>query len=109
MAPNFEKYTYKVTWSEDDGEFLGLCVEFPSLSWLAETSEQTLKGIHSVVKICIEDMLENDELVPLPVSLRHYSGKFMVRIPPDVHRNLALEAIEMGVSLNRIASAKLAH
>jgi len=109
MVPNFEKYTYKVTWSEDDGEFLGLCVEFPGLSWLAETSEDTLKGIHSVVKICIEDMLENDESVPLPVSLRHYSGKFMVRIPPDVHRNLALEAIETGVSLNRIASAKLAH
>lgn len=109
MALNFEKYTYRVTWSEEDDEFLGLCSEFPSLSWLAETSEKTLKGIHLVVKTSIEDMLENGEEIPLPISSRSYSGKFMVRIPPEVHRHLAMEAIEAGVSLNRIASAKLAH
>jgi predicted HicB family RNase H-like nuclease len=33
----------------------------------------------------------------------------MVRVPPEVHRQLAIEAAESGVSLNRIASAKLAH
>ncbi|GFO77218.1 toxin [Bathymodiolus platifrons methanotrophic gill symbiont] len=54
-------------------------------------------------------MLENGEEIPVPISSRNYSGKFMVRIPPEVHRHLALEAIEAGVSLNRIASAKLAH
>ncbi|BCG65385.1 MAG: antitoxin [Methyloprofundus sp.] len=109
MAYKFEKYTYRVTWSEEDEEFVGLCSEFPSLSWLAETSEETLKGIHLVVKGCLEDMLENGEEIPTPISSRSYSGKFMVRIPPEVHRHLALEAIEAGVSLNRIASAKLAH
>ena len=32
-----DKYTYRVTWSEEDGEYVGLCAEFPSLSWLADT------------------------------------------------------------------------
>ena len=109
MVLEFEKYTYRVTWSEEDNEFVGLCSEFPGLSWLASSSEETLKGIHSVVKDCIADMLNNGEEVPLPISSRNYSGKFMVRVPPEVHRHLALEAIEAGVSLNRIASAKLAH
>jgi len=109
MAYKFEKYTYRVTWSEEDEEFVGLCSEFPSLSWLAETSEETLRGIHSAVKECLEDMLESGEEIPIPISSRNYSGKFMVRIPPEVHRHLALEAIEAGVSLNRIASAKLSH
>jgi len=109
MALNFEKYTYRVTWSEEDEEFVGLCSELPSLSWLDATSEKTLKGIHLVVEECLEDMLQNGEEIPLPISLRDYSGKFMVRIPPEVHRHLALEAIEAGVSLNRIASSKLAH
>ena len=109
MTHNFEKYTYRVTWSEEDGEFVGLCSEFPSLNWLAETSEETLKGIHLVVKGCLKDMLENGEEIPIPISSRNYSGKFMVRVPPEVHRHLALEALEAGVSLNRIASAKLAH
>jgi predicted HicB family RNase H-like nuclease len=31
----------------------------------------------------------------------------MVRIPPELHRRLTLEAAEAGVSLNRLASAKL--
>lgn len=39
---------------------------------------------------------------------KHYSGEFRVRIPPEVHRALATQAAEQGVSLNRLASAKLA-
>lgn len=109
MATEIDKYTYRVTWSEDDGEFVGLCAEFPSLSWLAGTSAKALKGVQMVVKECIEDMASNEEDIPSPISTRQYSGKFMVRVPPEVHRHLVTEAAESGVSLNRIASAKLAH
>ena len=109
MVLEVEKYTYRVTWSEEDQEFVGLCAEFPSLSWLASTPEKALKGIGSVVKECIGDMVQNSEDVPSPISSRQYSGKFMVRVPPEVHRHLAIEAAESGISLNRIASAKLAH
>lgn len=55
----------------------------------------------------VADMQANDERVPEPIALRHYSGKFTVRIPPDLYRRLALEAAESGTSLNRLASAKL--
>jgi predicted HicB family RNase H-like nuclease len=109
MISETDKYTYRVTWSEDDGEFIGLCAEFPGLSWLATCPEDALKGIRSVVNDCIKDMAESGEDAPRPIAIRQYSGKFMVRIPPEVHRHLAIEAAESGVSLNRIASAKLAH
>jgi predicted HicB family RNase H-like nuclease len=109
MTSKSDKYTYRVTWSEEDDEFVGLCAEFPGLSWLATGPEEALKGIRSIVKDCVEDMAENGEDIPRPIATRKYSGKFMVRIPPEVHRRLATEAAESGVSLNRIASAKLAH
>ena len=109
MEPEISKYTYRVTWSEEDEEFVGLCAEFPSLSWLAATPEKALKGISEVVKHCISDMLQHNEDIPPAISSREYSGKFMVRVPPEVHRQLVIEAAESGVSLNRIASAKLAH
>jgi len=109
MVLESDKYTYRVLWSDEDEEFVGLCAEFPSLSWLAPTSEKALKGIRAVVKNCIADMNKNKEEVPSPLTARKYSGKFMVRVPPEVHRHLAIEAAESGVSLNRIASAKLAH
>jgi len=109
MVLESDKYTYRVLWSEEDQEFVGLCAEFPSLSWLASTLEKALKGIRSVVKDCVLDMSKSKEELPIPLSARKYSGKFMVRVPPEVHRHLAIEAAESGVSLNRIASAKLAH
>ncbi|WP_373321535.1 toxin-antitoxin system HicB family antitoxin [Rivihabitans pingtungensis] len=47
-------------------------------------------------------------MIPQPLAEKHYSGEFRVRIPPELHRQLALMAAEQGVSLNRLASAKLA-
>lgn len=109
MVNEIKKYTYRVTWSDEDDEFIGLCTEFPSLSWLAPTSAKALNGIQAVVKECVTDMTKNEEELPQAISARNFSGKFMVRVPPEVHRHLALEAAESGVSLNRIASVKLAH
>ena len=51
--------------------------------------------------------MQNQEPVPDPISKREYSGKFMVRIPPEQHRELAIQAAEQGVSLNRLVSSKL--
>lgn len=102
-----DKYTYRVTWSEDDKEYVGLCAEFPSLSWLAKTPEKSLIGIRKVVDDVVRDMRKRSESVPDPISSRHYSGKFMVRVPPQVHQRLAIQAAEYGVSLNRLANAKL--
>ncbi|MBU4212461.1 MAG: toxin-antitoxin system HicB family antitoxin [Kiritimatiellae bacterium] len=102
-------YTYRVTWSEEDKEYVGLCAEFPSLSWLASAPETALRGVRSVVADAVEDMERRKEPVPAPLASRSFSGKFMVRVPTNVHRELAVEAAEAGVSLNRLASAKLAH
>ncbi len=107
MATKNDKYTYRVTWSEDDNEYVGLCAEFPSLSWLADTPEKALQGIRNLVADVLFDMGKTDEPIPAPIASKHFSGKFMVRVPPEVHRKLAIQAAESGVSLNRIASSKL--
>ena len=103
-----DHYTYRVTWSAEDNEHVGLCVEFPSLSWLAKTPEDALKGIRNTVAEAVKDMRLSGETPPSPLAEKHYSGEFRVRIPPEVHRALATQAAEQGVSLNRLASAKLA-
>jgi predicted HicB family RNase H-like nuclease len=105
---NTNHYTYRVTWSQEDGEHVGLCAEFPSLSWLDATPEAALAGIRKLVASVARDMKASGEHIPVPLSEKHYSGEFRVRIPPEVHRQLAIQAAEQGVSLNRLASAKLA-
>ena len=107
MAIKNDHYTYRVTWSEEDNEYVGLCAEFPSLSWLANTQEAALKGIRNVVADVIKDMKKNGEEIPQPLASKNYSGKFMVRVPPEVHRNLAIQAAESGVSINRLVSTRL--
>ena len=103
-----DKYTFRVLWSDEDDEFIGLCAELPSLSWLAASREAALAGIVKVVRQAVTDMAADGEAVPAPLTDRDYSGVFKVRVPPSVHRNLVIEAAEAGVSLNRLVSAKLA-
>ena len=107
MNKEIDRYTYRVTWSEEDREHVGLCAEFPSLSWLEKTPEKALLGIRRLVKESIADMRKNHEVAPEPIATKAFSGKFMVRIPPQTHRTLAIQAAESGISLNRLVSSKL--
>jgi hypothetical protein len=75
-----DKYTYRVFWSEEDGEFVGLCAEFLSLSWLAKADVETLGGIKTVVRGVLADMKKNAELTPELLASKKYSGAFKVRI-----------------------------
>ena len=104
-----DHYTYRVTWSAEDEEYIGLCAEFPSLSWLAPAPEEAFCGIRELVSDSLTDMRASNETAPEPMADRTYSGKFMVRVPPETHRALAIRAAEEGVSLNRLVSARLAN
>src|SRR5699024_7984113 len=101
-------YTYRVTWSAEDGEYVATCLELPSLSWLADTPRDALAGAEQVAAEVGADMLQASEPVPTPLADQHFSGRFNVRVPETLHRKLATEAAEEGVSLNRLVSDRLA-
>src|SRR3990167_2467543 len=103
-----DKYAYRVMWSEEDQEYVGLCAEFPSLSWLDKSQEAAFKGIRKLVAESIDDMKSHHETIPEPLSSKKFSGKFIVRVTPERHREFVLEAQENKVSLNRYVNDKLA-
>lgn len=84
----------------------GLCAEFPSLSWLAAAPEGAWEGIRTAVADGVADMQANQEAMPEPLATRKYRDRLMVRIPPEVHRRLAVEAAEVGISRNRLTSVR---
>lgn len=104
---NADHYTYRVRWSGDDEAFVGTVAEFPSLSWLSDSQMDAFQGIRSLVADVLVDMEDTGETPPEAIANRSYSGKFMVRITPEAHRQLALEAAEQQVSLNRLAASRL--
>ena len=108
MAKTTDRYTYRVIWSEEDEMYIGLCAEFGLLSHLDDTPEKAFAGIREVVADVVDILQEDGDPIPEPISTRHYSGTLTVRVPPETHRALAMDAAEAGVSMNRLVSARLA-
>ena len=66
-----KKYTYHVTWSEEDNAYIGLCAEFPSLSWLDAEQFKAFSGIVVLVGNIVADMGINNEKLPIPLSKKY--------------------------------------
>ena len=71
-----DHYTYRVTWSEEDSEYIGLCSEFPSLSWLASEPESARQGIRQMVADVVVDLQANGEPVPEPLAAKKIQRAF---------------------------------
>jgi len=93
---------------EDEQEYAGLCSEFPRLSHFDDTHEAALAGIRNLVAEGVELLKEQGKKPPEPLFTKQYSGKFVVRVPPEVHRELTVQAAEQHVSLNQLVVSKLA-
>lgn len=102
-----DHYTYRVFWSPEDQEYVGVCAELPGLSFLDPDSNKAFAGVRDVAREGILLLEENGDPIPQPLVARAYSGVFKVRIPAEVHRQLALDAAEQGISLNRLVNARL--
>jgi predicted HicB family RNase H-like nuclease len=105
---NVDHYTYRVFWSAEDQENVGLCAEFPGLSHLAEDPMHALAGIRKLVAFVVSDLRKGKKPIPEPLGAQTFSGQLHVRIPPNVHRALAFEAKESGTSLNRVIVDRIA-
>jgi predicted HicB family RNase H-like nuclease len=105
--PDVSHYTYRVTWSSEDDELVAVCLEFPSLSWLASSQVEALTGLDDLIAETVADMQEQGETVPEPLSERRDSGKFNLRVGECLHRRLAIEAAEEQVSINQLVIRRL--
>src|ERR1700728_4317285 len=95
--PDATHYTYRITWSAEDGEHVATVAEFPSLSWLAPTPGEPVAGRAGVVREALADLAASGEPIPEPLSERAYLGRFVVRVPAEVQRRLVREAAEQHV------------
>jgi hypothetical protein len=86
---NVKQYAYRVVWSEEDNEFVGLCAEFPSLPWMDKEQTAALSGIVNLVGEIVADMESTGEKIPQPLALQKYSGKFMIRTTPELYKETA--------------------
>ena len=107
MKNEFEKYTYRIEWSEEDHCHVARCLEFPSLAAHGDTIEEVLREIKYVVVESLKWMREEGETVPKPLGLKKFKGHLSLRIPPEKHRELAIRCAEEGISLNQFILSHL--
>lgn len=106
-SPKVEQYLYSVGWSDEDDAFIARVAEFPSLAAHGDTQEEALKEIKDVVSFVLKDLAESKEPIPEPFGKRTFSGKLVLRMPEYMHRQLTLEAMQQGISLNQLLNLKL--
>ncbi|MEN9519269.1 MAG: hypothetical protein RLZZ381_1857 [Cyanobacteriota bacterium] len=93
---------------DDEQDWIAHLVELPNVSAHGSTSEEVLEELYIAWEMVKEDYREDGEEIPIATSRKDYSGCFNVRLDKRVHRNLAIEATQAGISLNALVSAKLA-
>jgi len=100
-------YTVELTLGADDGYFVRV-KELAGCMSQGDTPEEALEMIRDAMEGWLEVALEDGVRIPEPRALTDYSGKFVVRVPPSLHRDLVDRAAEEGVSLNQLVTVALA-
>lgn len=103
-------YTIEVHKDESEGElaYVASVVELPGCLTQADTFEEVEAMVQDAMRAWIESALEDGIPVPEPRRTEEFSGKFVVRVPRTLHRQLATAAERDGVSLNAYVSTTLA-
>lgn len=100
-------YSYSVEYDQEDNIHIARCAELPSLAAHGDTQEAAFKEIKKVVLMTLKWMSDDKEEIPEPFGLHKFSGEFRVRMPPEKHRKIAIEANLQGVSMNQYIVSKL--
>jgi len=92
----------------EDGTWFARVMELKGCMTEGNTKEEALKNLDDAMKGWIDVAIEDGESIPEPLESRSFSGKFVVRVPRSLHRNLAKRAEVEGVSLNQVVVTALA-
>jgi len=92
----------------EDGSYFARIVEFPGCMTEGDTVAEAIANLDDAMASWIEVRLEDGDGIPEPITVEQYSGKFVVRLPKTLHRDLARRADIEGVSLNQYVTTQLA-
>ena len=107
MADNFDGFSVNL-FQDEDGDWLAHLVEMPSISAFADTPAEALVELTVAWEAAKESYRAHNEPVPVAPARKEYSGQFNVRIDKRLHRRLAIEAGQAGISMNALVAQKLA-
>lgn len=98
--PRF-KYLVNIRWSEEDNAYVAEIPELPGCATHGATYETAVRNAADAIASWISGAKQTGYTIPEPLSQRTFSGHFVTRIPPTLHRSLAIRAKASGKTLNK--------
>ena len=95
-----DKYLKIVEWSEEDRCYVGTCPGLMIGGLHGDDEAKLYVELCQVVDEWIQIHDDDDEPLPPETAGREYSGKFVLRLGKDLHKQIAIEALKAGKSLN---------
>ena len=99
-------YTIELHQDAEEGWFVRV-KELPGCMSQGDTADDALASIREAMPLWIESALASGYEIPEPRTEEEYSGKFVVRVPRSLHRELVQGAVSEGVSLNQFINVVL--
>lgn len=97
------RYATEIFWSEEDEGYIAIAPDLPGCSAFGETMAEAATEIEGAISAWVEAAQAAGNPVPHPIErnpLQEASGKTLLRMPKELHRELQRKAQRDGVSLN---------
>lgn len=94
-------YRTEILRDDEDGGYVLSCPDLPGCVTCADTVEEVYSLLADAKRCWLSACLEDGTPIPEPISLDDYSGQFKLRLPKSLHRRLACQSKEEGVSMNQ--------
>jgi predicted HicB family RNase H-like nuclease len=107
MQNEFDGFTIHLFYDDHDQDWVAHFLELPTVSAFGDSPNQALEQLQEAWQGVKASYQKEGEEIPVAPSRKTYSGQFNVRIDKRLHKALAIEAIQYGVSLNALVSQKL--
>jgi len=94
-------YKLEIVPDIDEGGFVARYPELPGCITVGDTLEAVVKNLNDAKIEWITAALEDGNTIPEPSTYDDYSGQFKLRLPKSLHKLLADQSKEEGVSMNQ--------
>ena len=101
------EYRIVVRFSEEDEGYVAVVPELRGCSAWGETEQKVLEVVREAASVWLESAKANGIEIPVPLDKQPVSGRYALRMPPELHRELVFEAKAQGLSLNQLIVHKL--
>jgi len=102
------RYVKIVEWSNEDRCFVGRCPGLFHGGCHGDDEAEVYRQLCRIAEEWVEIIEGDGKPLPAATAGKAYSGKFVVRVTPDIHQRAALKAQARGASLNQFVAEAIA-